>query len=111
MNPHKIGIGRSTLGSKPEPLFAFANLIVRTLKERFPGLIWEQVLRVDFWQHVETKKFFFHEVEGFNAQKVSKAVGGSVAKGSHLDSDLTDYWFDIICLLVDYELMNRTSSL
>ena len=111
MNPHKNGTGRSVLGCKPEPLFTFANLIVQSLKDRFPGLIWEQVLRVDFWQHVETKKFYLNEVEGFNAQKVSRSVGGSTAKGANLDNDLTDYWFHIICFLVNFELLNRTSDL
>ncbi len=63
-NPHKTGAGRSTLGDKSEPLFAFANEICTVMKERFPYLIGEQVLRVDFFQHVETGKYYLNEVEG-----------------------------------------------
>jgi hypothetical protein len=110
MNPHKSGSGRSTLGARPAPLFAFANLIIETLRERFPGLIWEQLLRVDFWRHVETGKYYLNEVEGFNAQKVSTALAGNVSKGAKLDTSLVDYWFSIICSLVDFELMRRASN-
>ena len=107
MNPHKTGAGKSTLGAKTEPLFEFANLIIATLRERFPGLIWEQLLRIDFWRHVETGKYYLNEVEGFNAQKVSTSFAGKGSKGSILDTELTNYWFDIICSLVEYELMCR----
>ena len=110
MNPHKVGAGRSTLGGKPAPLFEFSNLIINTLRERFPGLIWEQLLRVDFWRHIETGKYFLNEVEGFNAQKVATTVRGFSSKGSMLDTNLMDYWFYIICSLVDYELVRRASN-
>jgi hypothetical protein len=108
MNPHKGGVGKSTLGAKAGPLFEFANLIIAILRERFPGLIWEQLLRIDFWRHVETGKYFLNEVESFNAQKVSTALAGNVSKGAILDTDVTDYWFDIICSLVEYELQIRS---
>ena len=110
MNPHKGGAGKSTLGAKSAPLFEFSNLIISTLRERFPGLIWEQLLRVDFWRHVETGKYYLNEVEGFNAQKAATGVRGNTTKGSILDACLIDYWFYIICSLVDYELMRRASN-
>jgi hypothetical protein len=111
MNKHKSGAGRSTLGAKPAPLFEFSNLIISTLRDRFPGLIWEQILRIDFWRHVETGKYFLNEVEGFNAQKAATAARGNSSKGSILDADIIQYWFCIICSLVDYELMRRALNL
>jgi hypothetical protein len=63
-NPHKRGKGISTLGQMPEPLFAFAEEICSVLKVRFPGLIGEQVLRVDFFRHAKTGKYYLNEVEG-----------------------------------------------
>jgi hypothetical protein len=63
-NPHKRGRARSTLGTATAPLFAFAEEVCKVLKERFPGLIGDQILRVDFFQHVETGKYYLNEVEG-----------------------------------------------
>jgi hypothetical protein len=63
-NPHKRGKGKSTLGSTTAPLFAFAEEVCTVLNARFPGLIGEQILRVDFFQHVETGKYYLNEVEG-----------------------------------------------
>ena len=60
-NEPKFGPG--SLGSE-ERLFSFAEEIVSVLRERFPGLISEQVLRVDFWRHSDTDTFFLNEVEG-----------------------------------------------
>ena len=73
-NPHKRGEGRSILGKTTAPLFEFAEEVCRVLKERFPGLIGEQILRVDFFQHAVTRKYYLNEVEGIFISKIFIAV-------------------------------------
>jgi hypothetical protein len=64
-NDHKDGNGLGALGSASEPLFDFAESVIRTLRERFPTeIIYEQVLRIDFWRDIRTNKYFLNEVEG-----------------------------------------------
>ena len=65
-NPHKRSEGRTTLGAEDAPLFSFANEVCRVLQERFPDIISQQVLRVDFFQHVETGKYYLNEIEGMH---------------------------------------------
>jgi len=107
LNPHKHSGGRSTLGDKPEPLFNFANEICRILSERFPSLIGEQILRADFFQHVETGRYYLNEVEGFNAQIVGTGKGNAPAMFSKTKASMSEYWFRIICALGDYHLRRR----
>jgi hypothetical protein len=64
-NDHKTGNGLGSFGTDQEPLHDFAESIVQVLRERFPTeLIHEQVLRIDFWRHIKTNKYFLNEVEG-----------------------------------------------
>jgi hypothetical protein len=45
-------------------LNAFANEVIHVLRERCPSLIFEQILRVDFFQDPDTKQFYLNEIEG-----------------------------------------------
>ena len=64
LNPHKRKKGRSTLGQAEGPLFDFANEVLRVLSQRMPETIMEQVIRVDFFQHPDTGKYYLNEIEG-----------------------------------------------
>ncbi len=55
--------GPGSLGNE-RALFEFAETVVHAMRERFPGLIYEQVLRIDFWRHSVTGVYFLNEIEG-----------------------------------------------
>jgi hypothetical protein len=63
-NEPKQGNGLGSLGRDTGPLFAFAQEVVGVLRDRFPELIGEQILRIDFWRHIKTNQYFLNEVEG-----------------------------------------------
>ncbi len=76
-NDHKDGNGIGTIGAVPKPLFDFAEAMVRLLRERFPSeLIHEQILRIDFWRHMGTNKYYLNEVEGksFSPSKSARHI-------------------------------------
>jgi D-alanine-D-alanine ligase-like ATP-grasp enzyme len=51
-------------------LKAFANEVIRVLRARCPNLIYEQILRVDFFQYPDTGTYYLNEIEG-NVDKIT----------------------------------------
>ena len=60
-NDPKSGLG--SLGLE-QAQFDFAEEVIQVVRERFPEVISEQVLRIDFWRNVETGAYFLNEIEG-----------------------------------------------
>ena len=121
-------------------MFQFANEICQILRDRFPGLIGDQILRVDFFQHVITGKYYLNEVEGvyqfkcghicrndaiyyllvvlyaflflgFNAQIVGTDTPGAIRMINRTFKTIQEYWYIVICELAEYHMRRRVLNL
>ena len=134
-NPHKPGVGKSTLGSRWQPLKAFAEKVCEAVRDRIPEFIADQVMRVDFFQHPRTGKYYVNEIESkllklrhciFISKLIyscvlrlscAKTLVGVNAQVLGLNTDdgnskihalLNEYYFNTICACVDLHLQRNT---
>ena len=73
-NPHKSSIGKSSIGRDPKPLHDFAEEVIRVLRERCPELIFEGLLRVDFFQDPVSGVYYLNEIEGDRSMFSVKSI-------------------------------------
>jgi hypothetical protein len=107
----KSSNGRSPFGGvKDEAIFHFAEHVISILRSVCPELITEQVLRVDiFGFRNRPGVYIVNEIEGYEAQRTAKGAKAGVKVGK-LATDVEDYWYNVLCELVEYHINNNTTS-
>ena len=109
-NPNKKGDdGRSPFGEVgDEDLFKFARHVIDILRKVCPELISDQVLRIDiFGFRNYPGMFIVNEIEGYEAQRTGTGTQAG-EKSSQLLGNVEDYWYNILCELVEYHINNNT---
>jgi hypothetical protein len=103
---------RSPFGrAKQEVFFAFARTVIDTIRRLCPEIDTQQVLRIDvFGFRGRPGVFIVNELEGYEAQKSACGINAGVAEGA-ISVLLEEYWFNIICDLVDYHIQHELPRL
>jgi len=108
-NPNKKGDkGRSPFGDvSDEDLFKFSRHVISVLRNVCPELIADQVLRIDIFGFKNHPGLFIvNEIEGYEAQRTGTGTKAG-DKLSKLLGDVEDYWYNILCELVEYHINNN----
>ena len=96
-------------GVKDKEFFDFAEHVIGILRRVCPEVITNQVLRIDIFGIKDCPGMFIvNEVEGYEAQRTATGVhaGAKIAK---LVENVEDYWYSILCELVEYHINYNAS--
>ena len=101
--------GRSPFrGVKDKDLFDFAEHVIAVLRRVCPELIADQVLRIDiFGFRGRPGVFIVNEIEGYEAQRTATGVKAGL-QIAELQADVENYWYTILCELIEYHINNNT---